>query len=63
MQLEFFKKSCLLDMHCTLKDIQADLEINRPVIYPNTAKRNYFRRRQTDRQTDRRTDVAYDNNR
>ena len=50
-----------------LTDIQADFEINRPVRYRNTTKRNYFHRRQTDRrtdiQTDRQTDVAYDNNR
>ena len=52
------KKSRLSDMHCPLTDIQADFEINRPVRYRNTAKKNYFHRRQTDRQTD----VAYDNN-
>ena len=58
-----------------LTDIQADFEINRSVRYRNTAKRNYFHRRQTDGrtdgqtdgqtagQTDGRTDVAYDNNR
>ena len=35
---------------CTtsLTDIQADFEINRAVRYRNTAKRNYFHRRQTD---------------
>ena len=43
-------------MHRPLTDIQADFEINRPVRYRNTAKINYFHRRQTDRQTDGRTD-------
>ena len=57
-----FRKLRLSDMHCALTDIQADFEINRHVRYRNTAKRNYFHRRQTDGQTDRRTEVAYDNN-
>ena len=51
-----FKKSSLSDMHYSLTDIQADFEINRPIRYQITAKRNYFHRRQTDRQTDGRTD-------
>ena len=54
---------------CT--DIQVDFEMNRPVRYQNTVKRNYCHRRQTDGRTDSRTDrqpdgqtdVAYDNNR
>ena len=37
-----------------------DFEINRPVRYRNTAKRNYFHRRQTDRRTDRRMDGRTD---
>ena len=32
-------------MHCPVTDIQADFEINWPVRYRNTAKRNYFHRR------------------
>ena len=36
-------------MHYLLTDIQADFEINRSVRYRNTAKRNYFHRRQTSR--------------
>ena len=42
-------------MHHSLADIQADFEINRPVRYQITAKRNYFYRRQTDIQTDGQT--------
>ena len=41
-------------------DIQADVEINRPIRYQINAKINYFHRR-SDAQTDGRTDVAYDN--
>ena len=41
-------------MQYPLADIQADFEINRPVRYQNTAKRNYFHRR-TDRRTDGQT--------
>ena len=40
-------------MHYHITDIQADFEINRPVRYQITTKRNYFHRR-TDRRTDRR---------
>ena len=50
---ENFVKSHISDMHYPLTDIQADFEINRPVRYRNTAKRNYW---QTDRQTARRHD-------
>ena len=42
-------------MHYPLTDIQANFEINRPVRYRNTAKRNYFHRQQTDGQTRTRT--------
>ena len=42
-------------MHYPVTDIQADFEINRPVRYQMTAKRHYFRRRQTDRQPDGQT--------
>ena len=45
-------------MHYPLTDIQADFEINRPVRYRNTAKRNYFHRRQTDGQTSRTTTIG-----
>ena len=51
MQLEF-RKITKLDMHYPLTDIQADFEINRPMRYQATEKRNYLHRR---------TDVAYDN--
>ena len=54
-----FEKSRLSDMHYLLTDIQADFEINWPVRYRNTAKRNYFYRRadgRADGQTDGRTD-------
>ena len=47
-------------MHYPLTDIQADFEINRLVRYRNTAKRNYFHRRQTDRQTEGQTDGRTD---
>ena len=40
-----------------LTDIHAHFEINRPVRYPNTAKRNYFHRR-TDGQTSRTTTMG-----
>ena len=49
-------------MHYPLTDNQADFEINRPVRYQITAKKNYFHSR-TDSRTDGRTDVAFDNNR
>ena len=55
-----FKKSRLSDMHYPLTDIQADFEINRPIRYQITAKRNYFHRRSTDGQADRRTDEQTD---
>ena len=42
-------------MHYPLTDIQADFEINRPVRYQITAKRNYFHRRQTDGRTEGQT--------
>ena len=42
-------------MHYPLTDIQADCEINQPVRYQITAKKNYLHRR-TDGRTDRRTD-------
>ena len=61
-----FEKALLSDMHHPLTDIHAHFEINRPVRYRNTAKRNYFHRRtdgRHDGQTDGRTDVAHDNNR
>ena len=48
LQLEFKKNSA---MQCPLTDIQADVEINWPVRYRNTAKINYFHRRQTSRTT------------
>ena len=51
-----FKKSRLWDMHYPLTDIQADFEINRPVRYRNTAKRNYFPHT-TDGQTSRTTTI------
>ena len=38
---ENFVKSRLSDMYYPLTDIQADFEINRPVRYRNTTKRNY----------------------
>ena len=37
-------------MHYPLTDIQADFEINQPVRYQITTKRNYFHGRQTDGQ-------------
>ena len=43
-------------MHYPLTDIQADFDINQPIRYQITAKRNCFDRRQTDRLTDRQTD-------
>ena len=46
-----FEKSRLSNMHCPLTDIRADSEINRPVRYRNTVKRNYFHRQQTNGQT------------
>ena len=52
-----FEKSRISDMHYPLTDMYAHFEINRPVRYRNTAKRNYFHRR-----TDGRTNVAHDNN-
>ena len=58
-------QECLSDITFPLTDIQADFEINWSFRYRNTAKINYFHRRQTDGQTDRLTDymhVAYDNN-
>ena len=75
LAIRIFLKIGLLDMHSPLTDIQANFELNGLVRHRNTAKRNYFHRRQTDRQTaqradgrtdggtDGRTDVAYDNNR
>ena len=53
--IRIFKKSRLSDMHYILTDIQAVFEINRPVRYLITAKRNYFHRRK-DGPTARRTD-------
>ena len=53
-----FKKSRILDMHHPLTDILADFEINRPVRYQITSKRNYFHRR-TDGQTDGQTDYFH----
>ena len=53
-------------MHYPLTDIHAHFEINRPVRYRNTTKRNYFHRRtdgRADGRTDGRTNVAHDNNR
>ena len=44
-----FEITRLSDMNSPLTDIQADFEINRPIRYQITAKRNYFHRRQTDR--------------
>ena len=44
-------------MHHPLTDIQADFEINRPVRYQITAKRNYFHGR-TDGQTSRTTTIG-----
>ena len=44
-------------MHYPLTYIQADFEINRPIRYHITAKRNYFHRLQTDGQTDGRTET------
>ena len=41
-------------MHYPTADIQAEFEIIRPISNQNTAKRNYFHRRQTDGRTDRR---------
>ena len=54
LAIRISKTSRLSDMHYPLTDIQADFEINRAVRYRNTAKRNYFHRRQTDGRTDRR---------
>ena len=45
-------------MHYPQTDIQTDFEINRPVRYQFTAKRNYFHRRQTDGQTSRTTTIG-----
>ena len=45
------------DMHYPLTDIHAHFEINRPVRYRNTAKRNYFHIR-TDGQTDGQTSLT-----
>ena len=39
-------------MHYPLTDIQANFEINRPIRYQITAKRNYFHRRYPDGRTD-----------
>ena len=36
-----FEKSCLSDMHYPITNIQADFEINRPIRYQITVKRNY----------------------
>ena len=38
-----FEKSRLSDMHYLITDIQAELEINRPIRYQITATRNYFK--------------------
>ena len=38
---ENFETSLLLDMYYPLTDIQASFEINRPIRYQNTAKKNY----------------------
>ena len=46
-------------MHYPLMDIQADFEINRPIRYQITAKRNYLHRRTDD--NDRRTDALMHN--
>ena len=49
------KNYAFLDMHYPLTDIQADFEINRPVLGPNYAKKNISTDdRQRDGQTDRR---------
>ena len=45
-------------MHYPLTDIQANFEINQPVRYAITAKKNYFHRRQTDGQTSRTTTIG-----
>ena len=45
-----FKKSRLSEMHYSLTDIPAYFEINRPVRYRSTAKKNYYHRL-TDEQT------------
>ena len=57
LAIRILKKSRLSDMHYPLTDIQVDFEINRPVRYQMTVKRNYFHRRLTDRRTDGRTNV------
>ena len=46
------KKSHLSNMHYPLTDIQADFEINRPVRYRNTEKKEIIST--DDRRTDRR---------
>ena len=56
MQLEFRKISPFRHA-LPLTDIHAHFEINRPVRYRNTAKRNYFHRR-TDGQTSRTTTIG-----
>ena len=43
-----FEKSRFSDMHYPPTDIQANYEINWPIRYLITAKRNYFHKRQTD---------------
>ena len=45
-------------MHYLLTDIQTDFEINRPVRYQITTKRNYLHKRQTDGQTSRMTTIG-----
>ena len=49
------RKSRLSNMHYPLTNIQTEYEINRPIRYQITAKRNYFHRRQTDGETLRTT--------
>ena len=49
-------------MYYPLTDIQADVEINRPITYQIAAKKIISTDdRRTDGRTDGRTDVAYDN--
>ena len=65
LQLEFRKITPFgnalkigLNVRWGATDIQADFEINRPVRYQITAKRNYFHRRRTDGQTSRKTTIG-----
>ena len=54
-----FEKSRLSDMHYPLTDIQADFEINRPILDIKLPRKEIIST--DDRRTNRRIGVAYDN--